>query len=65
MKCISLTTLKGNSGIKSLEIQKLFKRTSNRMEHCDTYKKYFPQVKNGSDLKNTARILSQGWGSAS
>lgn len=30
----------------------------------EVYKKYFPKVNNGSDLTNTARILSQGWGTS-
>lgn len=30
----------------------------------DVYKKYFPKVNTGKDLETTARILSQGWGTA-
>lgn len=31
--------------------------------NINQFQKYFPGVKNGTDLQNTARILSQGWGS--
>jgi hypothetical protein len=30
----------------------------------EVYKKYFPKVNSGKDLENTARILSQGWGTS-
>lgn len=60
MKSISLATAKGTQNISYRNYTKGRPTGWN----IAIYKKYFPQVKSGSDLQDTARILSQGWGSA-
>jgi hypothetical protein len=56
-------TLKTNAGAQKFSYRNYFNGRPTNWK-IDTYKRYFPQVKNANDLKNTARILSQGWGSA-
>ncbi|MGZ3789112.1 MAG: hypothetical protein ACXVLQ_11350 [Bacteriovorax sp.] len=55
--------LKTNSGVQKFSYRNYFRGRPTGWK-MDVYKRYFPQVKNGADLQNTARILSQGWGSA-
>lgn len=56
-------SLKTKDGVKAFSHRNYFKGRPMSWK-IDAYKKYFPAVKNGTDLQNTARILSQGWGSA-
>ncbi len=56
-------SLKTNSGVQKFTYRNYLHGRATGW-NIDVYKRYFPQVKSGEDLKNTARILSQGWGSS-
>ena len=56
-------SFKTTAGIKNSSYRNYFRGRPMNWK-IELYKKYFPQLKNGADLQNTARILSQGWGSS-
>lgn len=56
-------SLKTNAGVKKFSYRNYLHGRPTGW-NVEVYKRYFPQVNSGSDLQNTARILSQGWGSS-
>lgn len=60
---IKSVTLQTKSGAKKLSYRN-YTRGRPTGWKVEVYKKYFPKVNSGKDLENTARILSQGWGTS-